>query len=89
MMRPATVCLAALLGPSAAGEAAAQNVLGAERAPANPAEVQQQLEKQRHDFDAMNQRNAKCEQRRAADGKTLIGEPPSQTGGSSVTDCAP
>jgi hypothetical protein len=89
MIRPAIVCLAALLGPVAAGEATAQNVLGAERAPANPAEVQQQLERQRHDLDAMNQRTAKCEQQRAAEGKPLIGEPPSRTGGLAVTDCAP
>jgi hypothetical protein len=89
MKRPATVLFATLLIPATVGRVAAQNVLGAEMAPTSPAEVQQQLERQRHDLDAMNQRNATCEQQRVTEEKTLIGGSLSQLAGTPTIGCAP
>jgi hypothetical protein len=71
--------------------ARAQNVLGAEQVPANPAEVQQQLERQRHDLDAMNCRGSDCSSRNEAAVETpAIGQRPvDATPPHSASTCAP
>ena len=89
MLRSFMVTLAIALTAFTAGDASAQNVLGAERTPANPAEVQRQLEKDRRDLDTMNRRDIQCEQERTSDRRTLPGEPPSPSNGTLPTACAP
>lgn len=75
-------------GASALGlgvPALAQNVMGPHGAAASPAEVQQQMERQRHELDALNRRTSDCDPAKGAS----VGRPPVGEKGdpaSAVTD---
>jgi hypothetical protein len=81
----AIICLVVLL---TARTADAQNVLGAQQAPASPAEVQQQLERTRHDLDAINRRSAECDLQKARGAAKADGQP-SPPEGQTMSACPP
>jgi hypothetical protein len=82
----AIICLVVLL---TARTADAQNVLGAHQAPASPAEVQQQLERTRHDLDAVNRRSAECELKKEVRGAAKADGQPSPPEDQAMTACPP
>lgn len=81
----AIICLVVLL---TARTADAQNVLGAQQAPARPAEVQQQLERTRHDLDAINRRSAECDLHKARSA-AKADDQPSPPEGQTMSACPP
>lgn len=66
--------------------ARAQNLSGTEQAPASPAKVLEQLERQRRDLDALNRRSSECVMRNGTPETSSVhpgGETPQQA------TCAP
>lgn len=83
-------------GASALGlgvPALAQNVMGPHGAAASPAEVQQQMERQRHELDALNRPASDCDPAKGASvGRLSVGErgdPNSAATGGRKSDAAP